>query len=119
MHYIDVTESSLDFISRNVAHWFLDQFLPDFELDLSIIPLELDSDDALGWTLQLSDDEYEIEINQTLDQKEYITTLLHELVHVWQHTQGYQCEDEAYQMESDLCEKYMQKNLLLLKNGTY
>jgi len=119
MHYIDVTEPSLDFISRNVAHWFLGQFLPDFKLDLSIIPLALGSDDALGWTLQLNTDEYEIEINQTLSRKEYITTLLHELVHVWQHTQGYQCEDEAYQMETELCDQYMQENLFLLNNGIY
>lgn len=115
MHYIDVTESSLDFLSRNVAHWFLNQFLPDFELDLSIIPSPLSDEDALGWTLQLDDNEYEIEINQFLDEKEYVVTLLHELVHVWQHTQGYQCENEAYQMENDLFEKYNQENLLFIK----
>lgn len=107
MHYINVTEPSLEYLSRSVAHWFLDKFLPDFELDLDIIPLSFGSDEAMGWTLQLNNDEYEIEINSNLDEKEYITTLMHELVHVWQHVNGYQCEDEAYEMEKDLAEQYV------------
>ncbi len=114
MHYIVITESSLDFISRDVTEWFLGKFLSDFDLDLSIIPMSLENE-VLGWTLQLDIDEYEIEIEKNLTQLEYITTLLHELVHVWQYTQDYQCEDEAYHMESQLTQQYVaEKNLALV-----
>ena len=105
MHYISITEPDLESLSRSIANWFLDKFLPDFELDLDIIPLSFGPDDAMGWTLQLNIDEYEIEINRNLEEKEYITTLIHELIHVWQHVNGYQCEDEAYKMESYLTEQ--------------
>ena len=113
MHYIDITEPSLESLSRDVAHWFLEKYLPKTEIELSIIPLNLRVDEALGWTLKLDDNEFEIEIKKNLSKKEYIITLLHELVHVWQHTRQYQCEYQAYYMEGMLAEQYMKKDKLV------
>ena len=81
--------------------------MPNYDLDLSILGKSLQSEGVVGWMLALDENEYEIEIERTLKKNEFITTLLHELYHVFQHTKGYQCEDEAYRMEKILTEQYI------------
>ena len=47
-----------------------------------------------------------IEIHNKLDYKTYLTTLVHELWHVYQHVKGLpQCEEEAAIMEKVLFNK--------------
>lgn len=51
--------------------------------------------------------EYEIEIEESLDNDEMLVTLCHEMVHVKQYSDGYDAnETEAYDLENELSEKY-------------
>jgi hypothetical protein len=112
MHYTEISVSRHSKTASDVCNWFLNRYLPNHEIDLSILGKSLKSDGVVGWMLALDENEYEIEIERTLKKNEFITTLLHELFHVFQHTKGYQCEDEAYQMESKLSQEYVTEKKL-------
>jgi hypothetical protein len=62
----------------------------------------LTSEGVVGWCYQ-DGDEFTIEIERSLSRAEYITTLIHELVHVRQTLTGNTCdierEREAYILE--------------------
>lgn len=108
MHYTEISIFRHSKLAADVCNWFLNRYLPDYELDLSILGKSLKSDGVVGWMLPLDEDEYEIEIERTLKKDEFITTLLHELYHVFQYTKGYQCEEEAYRMEKILTKLYLE-----------
>ena len=107
MYYLQISHARHSKLAWDVCDWFLSRYLPNDELDLSILGKSLKSEGVVGWMLPLDENEYEIEIERTLKKNEFITTLLHELYHVFQYTKGYQCEDEAYRMEKILTEQYI------------
>jgi hypothetical protein len=107
MYYLQISHSRHSKIAWDVCDWFLSRHLPDCELDLSILGKSLKSEGVVGWMLAFDENEYEIEIENNLRKNEFITTLLHELYHVFQYTKGYQCENEAYHMEKILTEQYL------------
>ena len=78
--------------------------------DIEVIPTDLTEDNVFGWTLE-NNDQNEIEIHNELTQKDFITTLIHELIHVDQNVRGLrddtQREAEAYKLEGILTEKFM------------
>ena len=80
------------------------------EVDIEVIPTDLTEDNVFGWTLE-NNDQNEIEIHNELTQKDFITTLFHELIHVDQNVRGLrddtQREAEAYKLEGILTEKFM------------
>ena len=51
------------------------------EVDIEVIPTDLTEDNVFGWTLE-NNDQNEIEIHNQLSDKDFITTLIHELIHV-------------------------------------
>jgi hypothetical protein len=108
MYYLSIAHPKHHDLAWDVCDWFLSRYLPNHELDLSILGKSLKSEGVVGWMLALDEDEYEIEIERTLKKNEFITTLLHELYHVLQYTKGYQCEDEAYRMEKVLTKLYLE-----------
>ena len=75
--------------------------------DIEVIPTDLTEDNVFGWTLE-NNDQNEIEIHNNLSQKDYITTLIHELIHVDQNVRGLrddvEREREAYDNEGKLAE---------------
>ena len=80
--------------------------------DIEVIPTDLTEDNVFGWTLE-NNDQNEIEIHNNLSQKDFITTLIHELIHVDQNVRGLlddtEREKEAYDNEGKLAEIFCDK----------
>ena len=78
--------------------------------DIEVIHTDLTEDNVFGWTLE-NNDQNEIEIHDNLNDKDYITTLIHELVHVDQNVRGLhddeQREEEAYSLEHTLTNQFL------------
>ena len=68
---------------------------------------------VFGWTL-INNDQNEIEIHNDLSERDYVTTLIHELVHVKQNVNGVTDdtirEGEAYELENTLADIYLTGN---------
>ena len=99
----------------------LDQKIYEFMVELypniqkttvEVIPTDLTEDNVFGWTLE-NNDQNEIEIHNNLSQKDYITTLIHELIHVDQNVRGLrddaEREKEAYDNEERLTNLFCDK----------
>ena len=82
------------------------------EVDIEVIPTDLSEDNVFGWTME-TDDQNEIEIHNDLSDKDFITTLIHELIHVDQNVRGLkddtQREEEAYSLEHTLTNQFLNK----------
>ena len=81
-------------------------------VDIEVIPTDLTEDNVFGWTLE-NNDQNEIEIHNNLYEKDFITTLIHELIHVDQNVRGLrddtQREEEAYSLEHTLTNQFLNK----------
>ena len=99
----------------------LDQKIYEFMVELypniqkttvEVIPTDLTEDNVFGWTLE-NNDQNEIEIHNNLSQRDYITTLIHELIHVDQNVRGLlddtEREKEAYDNEERLTNLFCDK----------
>ena len=89
------------------------------EVDIEVIPTDLTEDNVFGWTLE-NNDQNEIEIHNELTQKDFITTLIHELIHVDQNVRGLrddeQRENEAYKLEKRLADDFEKcRNALMVE----
>ena len=87
--------------------------------DIEVIPTDLTEDNVFGWTLE-NNDQNEIEIHDTLSEKDFITTLIHELIHVDQNVRGLrddtQRENEAYKLEKRLADDFEKcRNALMVE----
>ena len=88
-----------------------DFFLSSYEItsDVEIFATNLSDEDALGFT-EINGDEQLIQVCNTQDEKEFVTTILHELVHVVQNEQGLinetEREQQAYDLEGVLYNNY-------------
>ena len=82
------------------------------EVDIEVIPTDLTEDNVFGWTME-TDDQNEIEIHNDLSEKDFIITLIHELIHVDQNVRGLrddtQREEEAYSLEHTLTNQFLNK----------
>ena len=85
--------------------------LYDVKSDVEVFHTDLTDDNAFGFT-EVNGDEQFIQIHNDLNEKDYIITLLHELVHVIQNesdvTDEIERENEAYDLESILYNQYLQ-----------
>ena len=79
------------------------------EVDIEVIHTDLTEDNVFGWTTE-NNDQNEIEIHNDLSEEDYITTLIHELIHVDQNVRGLrddeQRENEAYKLEKRLADNF-------------
>ena len=92
---------------------FMCELYPNLtEVDIEVIPTDLTEDNVFGWTME-TDDQHEIEIHNDLSEKDFITTLIHELIHVDQNVRGLrddaQREEEAYSLEHTLTNQFLNK----------
>ena len=82
------------------------------EVDIEVIPTDLTEDNLFVWKLE-NNDQNEIEIHNDLSEKDFITTLIHELIHVDQNVRGLrddpQREEEAYSLEHTLTNQFLNK----------
>ena len=95
----------------NQVYQFMSELYPNLEkVDIELIPADLTSDNVFGWTLE-NNDQNEIEIHHNLGYFDFVTTLIHELVHVDQNVRGLfddqKRENEAYILEKKLGKKFM------------
>ena len=97
----------------NEVYEFMCRLYPTLtEVDIEVIPTDLTEDNVFGWTLE-NNDQNEIEIHNDLSDKDVITTLIHELIHVDQNVRGLrddtQREEEAYSLEHTLTNQFLNK----------
>jgi len=95
----------------NQIYQFMVGLYPNLEkVDIEVIPTDLTSDNVFGWTLE-NNDQNEIEIHYDLEDDDFITTLIHELVHVDQNVRGLlddtERENEAYKLEIPLTNQFL------------
>ena len=85
--------------------------LYDVKSDVEVFHTNLTNDNAFGFTEENGDEQF-IQIHNDLSEKDFITTLLHELVHVMQNENGITDdkirEEEAYMFEDILYNQYLQ-----------
>ena len=97
---------------------FMSVIFPEIkETDVEVIHTDLTEDNVFGWTL-INNDQNEIEIHDDLSERDYVTTLIHELIHVKQNVHGVTDdtirEGEAYELENTLADIYLTGNSLSL-----
>ena len=97
----------------NQVYQFMIGLYPNLEeVDIEVIPTDLSEDNVFGWTME-NNDQQEIQIHHRLTNDEYITTLIHELVHVDQNVRGLrddeERENEAYSLEHTLTKQFLNK----------
>ena len=93
---------------------FMSIIFPEIkDTDVEVIHTDLTEDNVFGRTL-INNDQNEIEIHNDLSERDYVTTLIHELVHVKQNVQGVTDdtirEGEAYELENTLADIYLTGN---------
>jgi len=95
-------------LAESVFEFFNTQYT--IESDVEVFHTDLSDDNAFGFT-EIDGDEQFIQIHNDLSEKDYITTLMHELVHVVQNESGQfddeKRENEAYRLESVLYKQYV------------
>ena len=85
--------------------------LYDVKSDVEVFHTNMTDDNTFGFTEENGDEQF-IQIHNNLSEKDFITTLLHELVHVMQNENGITDdkirEEEAYMFEDILYNQYLQ-----------
>ena len=96
----------------NLTHRVYDFFTSRYEIasDVEVFHTNLRDENAVGFT-EVNGEEQFVQVCNTLDQKEFVTTLLHELVHVVQNENGMidetEREQQAYRMEEILYNEFL------------
>ena len=101
----------------NQVYFFMSELYPNLEkVDIEVIHTDLTEDHVFGWTTE-NNDQNEIEIHHYLTYDDYVTTLIHELIHVDQNVRGLrddeERENEAYKLENHLTEKFMKSHKII------
>ena len=90
-------------ITSKVYEFFNESY--EIASDVEIYHTDLSDENAVGFT-EVNGKEQFIQIHNDLNEDDYVTTVLHELVHVIQNEQGITAdnvrEDQAYHMEKVL-----------------
>ena len=95
----------------SLTHRVYDFFTSTYEIssDVEVFHTNLRDENAVGFT-EVNGEEQFVQVCNSLDQKEFVTTLLHELVHVVQNEKGMidevERESEAYDLEGILYNNY-------------
>ena len=103
----------------NLTHRVYEFFTSRYEIasDVEVFHTNLRDENALGFT-EVNGEEQFVQVCNTLDQKEFVTTLLHELVHVVQNEQGLINETEREQQAYDL-EEVLYNNYCASEQGVH
>ena len=107
----------------NLTHRVYDFFTERYDLsaDVEVFHTNLRDENAVGFT-EVNGEEQFIQVCNTLNERGFITTLLHELVHVHQNEWGVfdetERELEAYRLEEVLYNKYCASEGTVHNSGT-
>ena len=92
MLYLDITGKAPKRRCKKVVEWFKAKYMPNHHLDITVAHRGLKREHAQGFCTVMDCDhhprEFLIEMETTLKEQDYITVLLHELWHVYQHVNG-------------------------------
>ena len=92
MLYLDITGKAPKRRGKKVVEWFKAKYMPNHHLDITVAHRGLKREHAQGFCTVMDCDhrprEFLIEMETTLKEQDYITVLLHELWHVYQHVNG-------------------------------
>jgi len=96
-------------LASEVYDWFCEQRNIG-DVDITVHSCDLTDDNVFAWCEQ-EDDEFIISIHSTLSVRDYIVTLIHELIHVSQSLCGLfddtLREKEAYELEYELASQFL------------
>ena len=105
---------------NNVVEFCRDELGISDKVEIVVSLENLIEDNIHGWCTNSSDmgdfnkNEYDIELDKTLDDDEMLVTLCHEMVHVRQYSQGGNAnEREAEELETVLAKKYKEVFLVV------
>ena len=77
---------------ESVVMWFMETYLPRYHIIVNIDHKGLLREGVFGWAWTADCDyrprDFEVEIHNRLSPEDYVSTLLHELWHVYQHVKG-------------------------------
>lgn len=77
---------------RHLVEWFYDKYLKDYEIEIEVFHRGLKREGVVGWCdIQDCDENprsFLIEVQSRLNEKDYLTTLCHEMWHVYQFVKG-------------------------------
>ena len=96
----------------NLTHRVYEFFTSRYEIasDVEVFHTNLRDENALGFT-EVNGEEQFVQVCNTLDEKDFVTTLLHELVHVVQNENGMidetEREEQAYNLEGILYNEFL------------
>ena len=96
----------------NLTHSVYEFFTSKFKIssDVEVFHTNLQGENALGFA-EVNGEEQFVQVCNTLNERGFITTLLHELVHVVQNENGIvdevEREEEAYRMEEILYSEFL------------
>ena len=96
----------------NLTHKVYEFFTDKYEIssDVEVFHTNLRDENALGFT-EVNGEEQFVQVCNSLNEEEFITTLLHELVHVVQNENGIidetEREEEAYDLEEILYYEFL------------
>jgi hypothetical protein len=85
--YVEGSTKKKRELAESIINYCIDTLLPryrtlDIELNLT------KPEGAQGYCCSLSNREFELEIDKTLEGEDFITCITHEMVHVWQYATG-------------------------------
>ncbi len=102
-------------ITFGVFNFMCEKFKQLVDVEVEVNQVDLTEDNSFGFCQVDEDGEFLIHIHNDLSCEEYVTTLIHELVHVKQTVQGLKDnemrESEAYFWERLLCKEYMTSSI--------
>ena len=102
-------------ITFGVFEFMCKKFKQLVDVEVEVNQVDLTEDNSFGFCQVDEDGEFLIHIHNDLSCEEYVTTLIHELVHVKQTVQGLKDnemrESEAYFWERILCKEYMTSSI--------
>ena len=143
MNFVLVTGSnkSRRSLAENVVNFCIEELMPRMRtLDIEVKIRSMKDEDAIGFCLETDNNRtFEIDAERTLDEENFIETICHEMVHVWQNATRrmkekstnrlWLCKDgkyrnytncdyyrqpwevQAYRMQEGLKTKFMESNL--------
>ena len=97
--------------NSHLTHKVFEFFTSNYEIssDVEVYHTNLSDDNAFGFT-EVNGEEQFIQIHNKLSEKDYVITLLHELVHVVQNEAGVnddeERENQAYELEKVLYNQF-------------
>ena len=96
----------------NLTHSVYEFFTSKYEIssDVEVFHTNLRDENAVGFT-EVNGEEQFVQVCNSLNEEEFVTTLLHELVHVVQNEQGMidetEREEQAYNLEEILYNEFL------------